>query len=280
MFSLGFCGAGSLRVLVGRCALSLSGVLMMAPTLHAASEFYTEGYSNGDNAYMFCNLCDRQAPISPRVPHTTFHPNPINGYASIQGVDVGPKNGAGLTVNAAAELALGATVTQSKSTAYIEFTIDSPAVNFDPIDVMIRGSYGFTSGSQVSASLWRGFRNCEACSGNVRETLLRPLAGDPMFGIWGDTVSIVPYTKYTMKLEATAFAFDLANPGFMPSGRAYVDPVMTLSTGEPLAINFDAGTLTQNPNFVPPDVIPEPSTWALAACGVPALFWWRLRSAA
>ena len=133
--------------------------------------------------------------------------------------------------------------------------------------MLIRGAYGFTDGGSVEAVLWQGFTNAEAASGTQRNFLLRRFNDTPPVGIWGAEVQLTPFVTYTLKLDARAGAVS-NSLFFIPSSRAFVDPVLTTAGGEPLQINFDPGTLTNNPNFVPPDIIPEPGALVLLLLGL------------
>ena len=198
--------------------------------------------------------------IASSTPFTAFHPESINGYGSSQGIHSTLLDGTALTVHAYADLAIGTTRTNSMARVDIEFQLQ-PIVYSPTVEVTFRGSYGTLNGSvkaQVTSLAGFAFLFQKATSPLI------PPGDSSSLGIWEETVTLETYTPYQLLLEANAFTLD----GYWTTSRAFIDPVITTSAGDPINLAFaDPGATAFNAGFIsPPDPVPLPSAvWLLGS---------------
>jgi len=246
-----------------RFLLPFACLLLLAATAapaHATSVFRNTVEADGYTNDPFHQRSDSPTLIQPFTfsndPWTVFHPDPLHGFASSQGVSALTGDGSGLAVHARADLAPGAGFTRSKAVAAIEFEIVDPSTATQvPVDVSFIGNYLTAGFGSVQAFLWRGLANTRGTSGNAPQLIFSVggTAGDA--GIWNVERSLLTRQTYTLELNAIAGVFD----GFNTSAVAFLDPVIhvDLGPGVDAVIRFDSAATLQNSAFIAP--VPEPT---------------------
>lgn len=210
-------------------------------------------------------VANNPLPHRRQAPWTVFHPNPIHGFASSQGVSALAGDGSGLAVHAQADLVPGATQTRSTAIAAIEFEIVDPSTaTAAPVDVSFLGKYLVGLYGEVKAWMWRGIADHRGSAGNPVELLF--FAGpstNPDVGIWSVERTLMTRQIYTLELVAVASAYD----GFNLSSNAFIDPVISFDGGPgvEMEIQFSPSSTLANPEFVD---VPEPRLPVLAAGAV------------
>lgn len=197
-----------------------------------------------------------------QAPWTLFHPNPIHGFATSQGVSALFGDGSGLAVHARADLVPEASFTKSTATAAIEFTIVDPTAHTQvPVDVSFVGEYLTGVFGAVRVHLWRGAADCRFC-GITNDSLERLFfagnVADPDVGVWSVERTLLTRERYALELTAEAGAFS----GFNASSVAFIDPVISFDAGPgvELEIEFDEAATLVNPDFI---AVPEPTPLVL-----------------